>query len=82
MLVFPKTVRLNIIMYCFINYLCDIVPYFTIKSNILFRPLNPDKASKQHTGYSKFFSQHVPGLSNRCTFELANGLAGKFISRY
>ena len=27
-------------------------------------------------------SRQVHGLSNRCTFALANGLAGRFISRY
>ena len=29
-----------------------------------------------------FFSQHVSGLSNRCTFALANGLDGWFIYRF
>ena len=45
--------------------------------------LNLDKVSKQYTrDTSSSFSQQVPGLSNRCTFALANGLAGRFISRY
>ena len=31
---------------------------------------------------SRPFSQQVPGLSNQCMFGLANGLSGRFISRY
>ena len=61
---------------------CDIFPYCKIKSNILFRPLNIEKSSEQHTGYSKFFLQQVPFLSNWCKFSFSNGLAGRFISRY
>ena len=70
-------------VYVFINYFCAIVTYCIIISNLLFLPLNIDKASEQHTHVTEsLFSQQVPGLSNRCTFALANGLAGIFISRY
>ena len=31
---------------------------------------------------SHFFLQQIPGLSNKCTFAMANGLVGRFISCY
>ena len=69
-------------VYDFIKYFCTIVTYCTIKNNILFCLLNLDKVSEQHMGYSKFFSQHGTILRNQCKFELANGLARRFNSRY
>ena len=63
-------------MFSLIFY-CANVTYCTIKYNILFRPLNLDKAMEQHTRVTAlFFSQQVPGLSNRCMLALANGLLG------
>ena len=79
--VFPLTVRLNIIVFMFLPIRS--VPffhYFSITSNLLFRSLNINKASKQCTRVSsRSFSRQVPGLSNQCTLALANGLAGRFI---
>ena len=47
------------------------------------RSLNLNKVSKKYSHVtSSSFSQHVPGLSNLCTFVLVDGMAGKFISRY
>ena len=38
---------------------------------------------RTHTCFSsRIFSQQVHGLRNRCTFALANSLAGRFIYRY
>ena len=43
---------------------CANVPYCTIKSKILFLPLNIDKALEQHTCVTEIlFSQQVPSLS-------------------
>ena len=84
LLVFPKMIRLNIIMFMFfINPFCAIVTYCIIIYNLHFRSLNLNKASKIHTRVtSSSFLQQVPGLSNRYTFSLANGLYGRFLSRY
>ena len=82
LLVFLKTVRLNIIMVmCLSNIFCAIVPYCKIKSDILFPPLNINKSLEQRRGYNKFLLWKVPGLSGRCTFAFANGLAFWFFSK-
>ena len=81
---FPQLVRLNIIMFMSLTILfVSLFHYFPITSNLLFFLLNITKASKQHTRVLQIsFSRQVPGLSNRCTFALANGLSGIFISCY
>ena len=83
LLVFPKTVRLNIILFMFYqSFLCHFL-YCKIIYNLLFRPLNIDKVSKKYTrDTSSSFSEQVTSLSNQCKFSLANSLAGRFISRY
>ena len=70
-------------VYVFNNPFLRLLHYLSITSNLLFVLLNITNASKQHTRFlSRSFSRQVPGLSNRCTFALANGLDGRFISRY
>ena len=41
-------------VYIFTKYFPAIVPYCTIKSNVLFLTLNLDKSSEQRMGYRKF----------------------------
>ena len=81
---FTQSVRLNIIVFMYLSILfVTLFNYFSITSNLIFCLLNTNKESKQHTHVlSRKFSQQVPGLSNRCTFALANGLSRRFISRY
>ena len=69
-------------VYVFIKYFCAIVPSCKTESNILFRPLNLNKASEKCTGYSKLFFATGAWLWNRCTFALDNGLDGRFIPCY
>ena len=80
----PQSVKLNIII--FMSLPIHFVPLFhycPIKSNLLFCSRNINKASKQNTHVSsRPFLRQVHGLSNRCTFALANVLDGRFISRY
>ena len=82
--VFPQTVRLNIIMFTFLSILSvPLFHYCSITYDVLFCSLNINKASKQHIRVSLIsFSWQVSSLSNRCTFSLANGFYGRFISRY
>ena len=81
---FPQIISLNIIMFMSLPILfMPLFHYFPITSNLLFFSLNINKASKQHTRVSSIsFLRQGTGLRNRCTFALANGLAGIFTSRY
>ena len=58
--------------------------FLIAQSNLTYSLLS--KISTSHRNNARvsecFFSKKVPGLSNQCKFELANVLAGRFISRY
>ena len=51
-------------------------------SNTMFYKIHQGIERTHTCVLSRRISQQVHGLSNRCTFALANGLAGMFISRY